>query len=116
MEWITEFCPECYTWFKNLAQPLQDEIRATLSILEMLCPQLGRPKVDSIHGSSISNLKELRIQFKGDPWRILFAFDPKRHAILLVGGNKANDKRWYEKFIPIAELRYTQHLEKIEKK
>ncbi len=56
-------------------------------------------------------MKELCIQFRGDPWRILFAFDPNRAAVLLVGGNKRGDKRWYKKQIPIADARFKRHLE-----
>jgi len=61
-----------------------------------------------------SNMKELRIQYHGDPWRILFAFDPRRAAILLVGGIKSGDKRWYEKHIRIADRRFERHLERLE--
>jgi hypothetical protein len=56
-------------------------------------------------------MKELRVQFRGAPWRILFAFDPNRAAILLVGGNKRGKKRWYEKHIAIADERFRRHLE-----
>jgi hypothetical protein len=77
-------------------------------------PLLGRPYVDTLKGSKYPNLKELRVQYKGEPWRILFAFDPIRQAIVLVGGNKTGDKRWYEKNIPIAETRFTEHLKTLE--
>jgi hypothetical protein len=73
---------------------------------------LGRPCVDTLKGSSLANLKELRVQYKGDPWRVLFAFDPVRRAILLVGGNKAGDKRFYKTMIPVAEERFRRHLER----
>jgi len=76
-------------------------------------PNLGRPHVDTVQGSAFSSMKELRVQVKGDPWRILFAFDPQRQAILLVGGDKAGDKRWYARFIPIADERYRRHLGRI---
>jgi len=56
------------------------------------------------------------LQYQGDPWRILFAFDAKRSAILLVGGSKGGDKRWYKTNIPIADARYTEHLKLLEKK
>jgi hypothetical protein len=59
-------------------------------------------------------MKELRVQFRGEPWRILFAFDPDRAAILLVGGNKRGDKRWYKKHLPIADARFRRHLERLE--
>jgi hypothetical protein len=75
---------------------------------------LGRPQVDTLQGSSLPNLKELRVQIQGDPWRVLFVFDSKRRAIVLVGGNKRGDKRWYKKNIPLAEARYRRHLQQME--
>ena len=66
---------------------------------------MGRPYADTIKGSTFTNMKELRVQHDGNPYRILFVFDPQRQAVLLVGGNKGGDKRWYEKNIPIAERR-----------
>jgi hypothetical protein len=74
-------------------------------------PKLGRPRVDTLEGSAFQNMKELRIQYQGEPWRILFAFDPKRQAVLLVGGNKTGNKRWYKENIPIADKRYRKYLE-----
>lgn len=82
-----------------------------LDILEEQGARLGRPYVDTIKGSSLPNMKELRVQHAGEPYRILFAFDPKRQAVLLLGGNKSRDKRWYEKNIPIAERRFREYLE-----
>ena len=60
-----------------------------------------------------SNMKELRVQCKGSPWRILFAFDPDRKAILLVGGDKTGDERFYKTNIPIADARFDKHLEEL---
>jgi hypothetical protein len=60
-------------------------------------------------------MKELRVQFRSDPWRILFAFDPNRAAILLVGGNKRGDKRWYRTHLPIADERFRRHLDRLER-
>ena len=77
-------------------------------------PQLGRPYVDTLEDSAFTNMKELRVQFRGDPWRILFAFDPRRAAILLVGGNKRGDKRWYKKHLPIADERFRRQLKRLE--
>jgi hypothetical protein len=78
-------------------------------------PNLRRPYADTLKGSKISNLKELRVQHKGDHYRILFAFDPKREALLLVGGDKTGDKRWYDKMIPLAEKIFAKHLEMLKK-
>ena len=70
--------------------------------------------MDTIKGSRLSNLKELRFQHRGAPWRVLFAFDPDRAAILLIAGDKGGDKRWYKKHIPIAEGRFERHLKRRE--
>jgi hypothetical protein len=83
-------------------------------LLKQEGPLLARPYVDTLKGSRYPNLKELRVQHGGEPWRILFAFDPVRQAIVLVGGNKTGDKRWDEKNMPIAEQRFTEYLESLE--
>lgn len=114
MEWNVIFDPDFRVWFYQQEQGLQDEAFAVIKILEEFGPQLGRPRVDTIKASNFNNMKELRIQFQGEPWRILFAFDPKRQAILLVGGNKTGKKRWYKENVPIADQRYTQYLEILE--
>jgi hypothetical protein len=111
MEWNIIFDPDFKIWFYQQEQGFQQEAFAVLSVLEEFGPKLGRPRVDTLEGSTFSNMKELRIQYKGEPWRILFAFDPQRQAILLVGGNKTGNKRWYKENIPIADKRYTEYLE-----
>ncbi|MEC4888044.1 MAG: type II toxin-antitoxin system RelE/ParE family toxin [Scytonema sp. PMC 1070.18] len=89
---------------------------AVLDVLSEEGPTLGRPHVDTISESSFNNMKELRIQFRASPWRILFAFDPERKAILLLGGNKQGSKRWYEENISIADKRFQEHLEELQRK
>jgi len=116
MEWQVLLDPEFETWLGEQKAALQDEILAHTMLLAAHGPTLGRPRVDSIAGSKFANMKELRVQWKGQPWRILFAFDPKRQSILLVGGNKQGDKRWYDKNIPIADARFAKHLKEMEKK
>lgn len=111
MEWNIVFDPDFRIWFYQQEQGFQDEVLAVLSVLAEFGPKLGRPRVDTLEGSSFNNMKELRVQYKGDPWRILFAFDPQRQAILLVGGNKSGNKRWYKENIPIADNRYEKYLE-----
>ncbi|NES00646.1 MAG: type II toxin-antitoxin system RelE/ParE family toxin [Symploca sp. SIO1B1] len=113
MQWNVIFDPDFRLWFDQQEQELQNEVLSVLSLLMELGPALGRPRVDTLEGSSIKNMKELRIQYRGQPWRILFVFDPRRQAILLVGGNKTGNKRWYRENIPIAELRYHNYLEKL---
>ncbi|EDZ96736.1 type II toxin-antitoxin system RelE/ParE family toxin [Limnospira fusiformis KN01] len=113
MKWNVIFDPDFKLWFDQQEQELQDEVFSVLILLMEFGPSLGRPRVDTLKGSSIKNMKELRIQYKGEPWRILFAFDTERQAILLVGGNKTGNKRWYKENIPIAERRYEHYLEQL---
>jgi hypothetical protein len=97
-------------WFDSeLSEPVQDAIAAALSVLADRGPMLGRPLVDTIKGAPLPNLKELRVQHGGEPWRVMFAFDPTRRAVLLVGGNKGGDARWYVTNIPIAAERAKRH-------
>jgi hypothetical protein len=105
---------EFKVWFDALEQGLRNEILARVGLLRSLGPNLGRPQVDNVRGSAFSNMKELRIQYKGKPWRILFAFDPRRNAILLVGGNKTGKKDWYKSHIPIADERFGRHIERLD--
>ncbi len=86
------------------------KIMSHVGLLQERGPHLGRPYVDTLKSSKYSHLKELRIQIAGDPWRVLFAFDPAQAAVLLVGGNKGGDKHWYKTHIPIANTRYERHL------
>jgi hypothetical protein len=113
MEWDVFLDEEFDAWLQTLEEGLQDEIFAAIELLRRLGPNLHRPRVDTIKGSSFSNMKELRIQYRRDPWRILFAFDPARNAILLVGGNKGANKRWYDENIPIADRRFRRHLDRL---
>lgn len=111
MIWEIVFHREFEIWFFEQSEELQNSIAMVLDILEERGANIGRPYVDTLKGSQLTNLKELRIQHCGQPYRILFIFDPKRQAVLLVAGNKTGDKRWYEKNIPIAEKRYQEYLE-----
>ena len=115
MEWVVLLDPEFEEWLLNQTEDVQNAIAAHAQLLRRFGPSLGRPKVDTLKHSSMPNLKELRVQHLGKPWRILFVFDPRRQAILLVGGNKQSDKRWYQKNILIAEKRYQRYLEELER-
>ena len=116
MAWKIHLDEDYFAWFKELDEGLGDEIGANIEVLKELGPNLGRPRVDTLKDSAYTNMKELRIQYQGEPWRIIFAFDPERSAILLLGGNKAGDKRWYKTNIPIADERYGRHLQSLEQK
>ena len=98
-------------WLSTLNESAKEDIFANVTVLGVHGPLLGRPRVDTINNSSHKNMKELRVQSSGNPYRIFFAFDPERRAILLIGGNKKGDKRFYDKFIPIADKLFDQYLE-----
>lgn len=102
-------------WFLSLSEPEQVNMLTVIKLLEVKGPQLGRPYVDSLQGTKkVKNLKELRVQHNGSPYRILFAFDPVRQAVLLCGGDKTSKKRFYEVMIPIAEEEFLDHLSTIQ--
>jgi len=111
MAWTVILVDEVTNWYLDLVskEPATAElVAAAIDLLEADGPTLGRPFVDSIEGSSIRNLKELRPGSRGrSEIRILFAFDPERQAVLLVAGDKAgNWTKWYEDNIPVAERRF----------
>jgi hypothetical protein len=81
-----------------------------VGLLENTGPMLGRPYADTVRSSRHPNMKELRVQAAGDPLRIFFAFDPRRMAILLIGGDKTGDDRFYERMVPLADRLYDEHL------
>jgi hypothetical protein len=109
VEWEIEFTDEFGAWWDSLTADEQDSVRDIVDLLRRFGPGLGRPHADSVYGSRF-NLKELRIQHAGRPYRILFAFDPRRVGLLLIGGDKTGNARWYEQTIPLAEKIYEQHL------
>jgi hypothetical protein len=93
----------------------QESIAVSVGLLETLGPNLPRPHSDTVKGSEFSNMKELRTQHAGQPYRTLYAFDPKRTAILLIGGIKSGDKNWYKTNISIADQLFAQHLKELHK-
>lgn len=95
-------------------EALQDTVAAHVGLLEEVGPTLGRPYAATLRGSSLANLKELRVQHRGRPYRILYAFDPNREALLLLAGDKAGHKRWYRKAIPRAEAIFARHVKGLE--
>ena len=101
-------------WFAGLKSAWQDEIDKTIHLLEHFGPAIPRNYSKPIEGSKIKHLCELRVQCQGHPIRILYAFDPTRTAILLLGGDKTGDGRWYVKNIRIAEKLYHEHLASLE--
>ena len=114
-QWEIFFHREFDEWFANQEKGLRRETWALLDVLARVGPRMGRPYVDTIEASAFRNMKELRVQYKGKPWRILFAFDPNRNAVLLVGGTKVGKENWYDVHIPIADHRFAQYLSSLKK-
>ena len=111
MSWTVVFHEEFEPEFEELPEQVQDELVARLKLLENFGPALGRPHVDTLEGSSFPNMKELRFRLEG-LWRFAFAFDPRRQAIILVGGNKIgkNQNRFYRQLIKVANSRFAVHI------
>jgi hypothetical protein len=114
MGWNVEYTDEFGYWWNTLDEGEQDSIAVTVILLEQKGPMLPFPYSSGIEGSRHAHMRELRIQHKGDPYRVLYAFDPRRSAILLIGGNKAGNDRWYVENIPIADDLYDDHLKLLE--
>ncbi|MFQ5723706.1 MAG: type II toxin-antitoxin system RelE/ParE family toxin [Terriglobia bacterium] len=113
MAWELEGTNEFKAWYDGLPEDLQDVVTAKIEMLEELGPRLGRPHADTLAKQSRhSNMKELRIQHRGDAYRIFFAFDPRRVGILLMGGRKPDD-RWYRHAVPRADKLYDIYLDEL---
>ena len=114
MAYNVEYTDEFELWWDVLSEAEQIDIDAVIRVLEERGPQLGFPYSSGVEGSNYGHMRELRIQHKGDPYRVLYAFDPRQTAILLMGGNKGGDDRWYDKYIPVADRLYSEHLNELE--
>lgn len=109
--WEVEYTDQFEEWWHSLQDVQQDAVAAAVEILEDSGPSLGRPLGDTIKGSRHSNMKELRPGTTGI-LRVLFAFDPRRHAILLIGGDKTGRwHEWYDEILPVADDLYDAHLQ-----
>jgi hypothetical protein len=108
-----DFVPE----YRDLHKDVQDELLACIELLEQFGPQLGRPRADTLNDSRHANIKELRFDAADGVWRVAFAFDPNRKAILLVAGGKSGigEKRFYRQLIDKADARFDAHLAKIKR-
>ncbi|MHB8166550.1 MAG: type II toxin-antitoxin system RelE/ParE family toxin [Sulfuricella sp.] len=111
MIWEIEFTDEFGTWWDSLSADEQESVRASVKLLGELGPSLRFPHTSGINGSRHDHMRELRVQHAGRPYRLLFAFDPRRCAILLLGGDKTGNDRWYDENVPIADRLYDEHLE-----
>ena len=113
MAWEIEVSDEFKEWYESLTDEECGSVHNVIEALAQLGPALGRPQVDTLKGSRYANMKELRIQHQGRPYRILFAFDPRRYAYLILGGEKNGDAQLYIDAIRRADQIYAKHLEEI---
>ncbi|SLM31148.1 conserved hypothetical protein [Desulfamplus magnetovallimortis] len=112
MEWNIIIHENFETEIQDFSRKVKTEFFASVQMLKLYGPQLGRPHVDTLEGSKYSNMKELRFNADNGVWRVAFAFDPKRQAILLVAGDKSGVKqnRFYKKLIKAADTRFFEWL------
>jgi hypothetical protein len=113
MKWTVSFCDEFADEFLLLNPGLRVELAAHLRTLEVFGPRLGRPSADTLKGSKFANMKELRFTWQRNPYRYFFAFDPERKAVVLIGGNKAGNARFYDTLIPVADARFEKYLRQL---
>jgi len=115
MGWTVRFHEAFEPEFDCLPEGVQDEMLAHARLLEQFGPTLGRPRVDTLNGSRHANMKELRFQAADGVWRVAFAFDPQRRAILLVCGDKSGvkERKFYRDLIRKADERFKQHLARL---
>ena len=113
MAYEVEFTQEFEEWWDSLDADEQESVDFSVRLLEEQGIHLKRPHADAVRGSRFSKMRELRCQHDGQPYRILFAFDPRRIAMLLIGGDKTGDPRWYDEFVPLADRIYERHLKEI---
>jgi hypothetical protein len=110
VSWNVEYTDEFGAWWATLADAEQENISAVAQLLMEHGPDLPFPYSSGVEGSKHGHMRELRVQSGGRPFRIFYAFNPTRTAILLIGGNKTGDKRFYKKMIPIADRLYDEHI------
>ncbi|MEX2241290.1 MAG: type II toxin-antitoxin system RelE/ParE family toxin [Burkholderiales bacterium] len=113
--WDVEYTDEFGEWWNGLTEAGQVSVDASVRLLEVCGPHLGHPHSSGIASSRHSRMRELRVQHRGRPYRVLYAFDPRRTAILLIGGDKTGNDRWYEEFVPRADRLYDEHIAMLRK-
>ena len=118
VSWTVEIGDEFEPEFNELHEDVRTELLAVSRLLQQFGPQLGRPRVDTLNGSRHANMKELRFSAADGEWRVAFAFDPARSAILLVAGDKSgvSKKNFYKRLIAKADERFDAHLSRLKKK
>ena len=113
MAWDVEYTDEFGDWWTELTEAQQDRSAATVRLLAARGPALPFPHSSGVGGSRHTHMRELRVQSRGNPLRIFYAFDPRRTAILLIGGDKTGRDRFYEEYVPRADALYDTYLEEL---
>jgi hypothetical protein len=112
--WEVEYTDEFGAWWETLIVAQQEDIDAHVRELARRGPMLPFPYSSGVQGSRHGHMRELRVQSGGRPLRIFYAFDPRRAAILLIGGDKTGDDRFYERYVPVADDLYDVHLAELQ--
>ena len=115
MAWDVEFTDEFRDWWNMLTEGQQDDLAHSVRHLMEFGPALGFPHSSKVTSSRYPQMRELRTQSAGRPLRTLYAFNPLRTAVLLIGGDKTGDDRWYDKFVPAADRLFDEHLNELKK-
>jgi len=108
-----EYTDEFGTWWQGLTEAEQESVGHAVGLLEANGTALGYPHSSGVRGSRHSHMRELRLQHHGRPYRVFYAFDPRRVPILLIARDKTGHDRFYESMTPIADRLYDQHLEQL---
>ena len=114
MPWQVEYTDEFGGWWRQLSEGQQDAVAARVELLEH-GPNLPYPYSSDIRSSRHGVMRELRAQSGGRPMRVFYAFDPRRTSILLIGGDRTGNDRFYEEYVPVADALYDEHLEELRK-
>jgi hypothetical protein len=112
--WEVEYTDEFEEWWYSLDEPEQASVGTAVEVLAVMGPALTFPRSSRITTSRHATMRELRIQHHGRPYRVLYAFDPHRAALLILGGDKTGNDRWYEQNVPLADVIYDRYLQELE--
>ena len=115
MQWEVEYTDQFGEWWEELSESQQDGVVSRVELLMERGPYLSFPHSSGIKGSRHRRMRELRIQIGGRPLRVFYAFDPRRISILLIGGDKTGNDRFYEEYVPLADNLFDEHLEELRK-
>ena len=113
--WEVEYTDEFGEWWDSLTATQQSKLRSSVLLLREVGPALEFPHSSKVTRSAHPEMRELRVQCRGKPLRVLYAFNPTRTAVLLIGGDKTGNDRWYETNVPRADRIYTQHLAELKR-